>query len=37
MMVRGFSRRAGTLLCKPHREHNSLFSGPRRWIGILSL
>ena len=37
MMVRGFSPRADTLSCKRHREHNSLFSGPRRWTGILRL
>src|ERR1043166_1910175 len=37
MRVRAFSRRACTLLCKRHREHNSLLSGPGRWIEILRL
>src|SRR5207247_4534517 len=37
MKARAFLRRVPTLLCKHHREQNSLFSGPRRLIGILSL
>src|SRR5438876_7058434 len=37
MMAHGFSRRANKLMCKRHPEHNSLFSGPRRWLGTLFL